>query len=176
MKAETKKTMLVVIATAVSTAVVIFILLYLFMPTLGPQIMHPMMSGRMNHGQMMGGNQPIPELDTATSKPSDNGLYQVSFASNLDPISLNQMHSWVLTVQTPDGEPVENATIQVDGGMPQHGHGLPTRPQVTEELGDGAYLVEGLRFQMGGWWEVTFSITNTAGETDSVTFNLILEG
>ena len=26
--------------------------------------------------------------------------------------------------------------IGVDGDMPQHGHGLPTRPQVTDYLGD----------------------------------------
>jgi hypothetical protein len=42
-----------------------------------------------------------------------------------------------------NGEPVENATIAVDGDMPEHGHGLPTCPQVTKYLGNGDYLVEG---------------------------------
>jgi hypothetical protein len=59
--------------------------------------------------------------------------------------------------------------------MPQHGHGLPTAPQVTEYLGNGDYLVEGMKFQMGGWWEVRFNIT--AGDlNDTITFNLTLEG
>jgi hypothetical protein len=76
-------------------------------------------------------------------------------------------------VETPDGEPVENAEIKVDGGMPEHGHGLPTKPQMTEYLGEGDYRVEGMKFQMTGWWEVKFDIT-AEGQTDKVTFNLML--
>lgn len=71
------------------------------------------------------------------------------------------------------GNPVENATIAVDGGMPQHGHGLPTRPRVTKQLGGGIYEIEGLRFNMGGWWELRLAIDGTAG-SDIVTFNLAL--
>lgn len=114
-------------------------------------------------------------LDTNTDRLTDNGLFRVSFRSELDPIALNQMHSWTLHVTTAAGQPVEDAIITVDGGMPQHGHGLPTQPQVTTYLGDGRYLVEGLRFQMGGWWEVQFHLT-AAGQNDTVTFNLVLNG
>jgi hypothetical protein len=71
------------------------------------------------------------------------------------------------------GHPVDDATIQVDGGMPQHGHGLPTRPRVTRALGDGLYEIEGVRFNMGGWWEFTLAIAAPAG-ADVVTFNLDL--
>jgi hypothetical protein len=77
-------------------------------------------------------------------------------------------------VETADGQPVENAAIVVDGGMPQHGHGLPTQPQVTQNLGGGDYLVEGLKFQMPGWWEVKFRIT-ADGQSDGVIFNLVLQ-
>jgi hypothetical protein len=58
--------------------------------------------------------------------------------------------------------------------MPQHGHGLPTSPQVTQNLGNGDYLVEGMKFQMPGWWEVRFSISAGA-QTDTITFNLTLQ-
>ncbi len=58
--------------------------------------------------------------------------------------------------------------------MPQHDHGLPTEPEVTQELGGGDYVVEGLRFHMAGRWQVKFVI-NAGGQRDSVTFNLILE-
>ena len=44
------------------------------------------------------------------------------------------------------------AAITVDGGMPQHGHGFPTRPRVTRDLDDGTYLLEGMKFSMTGWW------------------------
>jgi hypothetical protein len=78
-----------------------------------------------------------------------------------------------LTVLTADGLPVKSASIEVDGGMPEHGHGLPTRPRVTAELTEGTYQVDGVRFNMGGWWELKFHIAAAAGR-DSVTFNLDL--
>jgi hypothetical protein len=112
-------------------------------------------------------------LDTSTTLTSEKGRYHISYQSGLEPIPINQLHSWRLHVETPDGQPVTDATIQVDGDMPQHGHGLPTRPQVTQNLGNGDYLVEGLKFHMHGWWIVEFDITS-GGETDRVVFNLLL--
>jgi hypothetical protein len=68
---------------------------------------------------------------------------------------------------------VDGATFKVDGGMPAHGHGLPTKPKVTRALGEGRYQVDGVRFSMPGWWVLSFRIDGAAG-TDSVTFNLKL--
>ena len=73
----------------------------------------------------------------------------------------------------PDGTPLEHADLSIDGGMPQHGHGLPTEPQVTEDLGGGRYKVEGMKFNMPGWWTITLKVSGAAG-TDSATFNLTL--
>lgn len=78
-----------------------------------------------------------------------------------------------VAVRDAKGEAVEGATITIDGGMPQHGHGLPTRPRVTKSLGSGVYVIEGVRFNMGGWWEFKLAIADAAG-SDSVTFNLAL--
>jgi hypothetical protein len=114
------------------------------------------------------------DLDMATTRTSDEGLFQATISSALDPIAINQMHDWTLHLETADGTPVKDAQISVQGGMPQHDHGLPTAPQVTENLGNGDYKVEGMRFQMTGWWEVTFDV-QAGGESDSVTFNLVLE-
>jgi len=75
------------------------------------------------------------------------------------PIEINRMHSWILHIQTPDGIPVTGATIDVDGGMPAHDHGLPTKPRVTEELGNGDYRLDGLRFHMRGYWEIVVTVT-----------------
>jgi hypothetical protein len=118
---------------------------------------------------------PIPtDLDTSASRSSDNGLFKVSYTPSNGTVPVNQMHQWTLHVETADGQPVENATITLDGDMPQHGHGLPTRPQVTEYLGNGDYLVEGLKFQMGGWWVMDFVIT-ADGQSDTVQFNMMLK-
>jgi tetratricopeptide (TPR) repeat protein len=112
-------------------------------------------------------------LDTATLQLSDQGLYRASFRSTLEPVAINRMHSWVLHLETLEGHPVEAASIRVSGGMPEHNHGLPTVPRVTSDLGDGDYLVEGMKFQMNGWWVVTFTIKTTE-RSDDVTFNLAL--
>jgi hypothetical protein len=114
------------------------------------------------------------DLDTSTTLATTNGLFSATYEPQVETIAINQIHTWTIHVETPDGEPVENAEITVDGGMPQHGHGLPTAPQVTEYLGNGDYLVEGMKFNMSGWWTLTFDI-DAEGATDDVTFNLILE-
>lgn len=112
-------------------------------------------------------------LDLARSKASAKGLYVVAIAPEAEPLTQGPLHSWILTLKTPDGAAVEGAAIAVGGGMPQHGHGLPTQPQATASLGEGRYRIEGVRFNMGGWWEFKFDIKAAAGD-DSVVFNLTL--
>jgi hypothetical protein len=124
---------------------------------------------------MMGRMNDVPaDLDTSTTHVSDNGLFNVSYTASSGTVPVNQMHQWTLHVETAGGEIVEDANITVNGDMPQHGHGLPTRPQVTEYLGNGDYLVEGMKFQMGGWWLIDFTITAN-GKTDAVHFNMMLK-
>lgn len=117
--------------------------------------------------------QPPADLDVSTSRSSDRKIFNVSYQSNLDPIPLNKIHAWTFTLETADGKPVENAAISVDGDMPEHGHGLPTQPEVTEHLGGGKYLVEGMKFSMPGWWIIHFAVAAGTGE-DTATFNLFL--
>jgi hypothetical protein len=118
-------------------------------------------------------NQSEAPVEVPNSSLTDNGLYRISFTSALDPIAINQLHSWTLHVETADGRPVEDAQISVDGGMPAHGHGLPTQPQVTQNLGNGDYLLEGVRFQMPGAWVMRFDVA-ADGQSDGVTFELAL--
>lgn len=116
---------------------------------------------------------PPPEgLDLARERPTENGLFVVAIEPEAAEFRRADLHSWVATVRTPDGAPVEDARVRIDGGMPQHGHGLPTAPQASEHLGDGRYLIEGVRFNMGGWWEFRLDIASAAG-TDAVVFNLV---
>ena len=113
-------------------------------------------------------------LDLSRRRSSDGGLFEVGIESEVEPIELNRIHRWTLHLETADGTPVEKALITVDGGMPAHDHGLPTAPRVTAELGDGDYLVEGMKFQMPGHWVVTFDIA-AAERRDTVTFELMLQ-
>ena len=115
-----------------------------------------------------------PDLDRSATRLSEQGVYRVSYVSRRDPIPVNQIHVWTLHIAAADGRPVERAAVSVDGRMPRHIHGLPTRPRVTSELGHGDYQVEGLKFHMPGWWVVDFQI-NAAGRRDIVRFNLVLD-
>lgn len=87
---------------------------------------------------------------------------------------INMVHQWVLHIETPDGQPVEGASITVGGDMPAHGHGMPTQPEVTADLGGGDYRVEGMAFQMGGYWIIDVTVT-AGGETDLIRFGLELD-
>jgi hypothetical protein len=113
------------------------------------------------------------DLDLSTTRLSAQGVYRVSYEPRRGPISVNKIHAWTLHIETADGRPVEGAVIAVDGDMPQHGHGLPTEPQVTADLGGGDYLVEGLKFHMPGWWVMDFTI-DANGQTDTVRFDMLL--
>ena len=84
-----------------------------------------------------------------------------------------QMLTVRVTLRDADGSAIVDAQISIEGGMPQHGHGLPTRPRVTRSVGDGVYEIEGVRFNMGGWWEFRLAIAGSRG-ADTVTFNLDL--
>jgi hypothetical protein len=114
-----------------------------------------------------------PDLDLSLTRTTMQKKYVVAIHPLADPITINQMHAWEVKVTSPAGDPVLKAQIDVDGGMPQHGHGLPTRPRVTKELGDGRYLVEGMKFSMTGWWELKLRL-QSAGVADEVTFNKVI--
>lgn len=113
------------------------------------------------------------DLDLALKRPTVDNKYVVTLQPPAQPAGINQLHAWQVKVTSPAGAPVAHARIRVDGGMPQHGHGLPTRPQVTRELPDGGYLIEGMKFSMTGWWEIKLAIDGPEG-ADRVTFNTVV--
>jgi len=108
-------------------------------------------------------------------RASDKRLYSVTLQplQPLQTFKLRQLQTVPVLVTDARGQPVEGAAIKVDGGMPEHGHGLPTQPRVSRSLGGGLYEIEGVRFSMGGWWELKLAIESPSG-ADSVTFNLSL--
>lgn len=112
-------------------------------------------------------------LDVAMTHITPEHGYTVVMLPPATPPAINRIHSWRIKLASANGTPVTHARIKVDGGMPQHGHGLPTQPQVTQELEDGTYLLEGMKFSMTGWWEIKLTIETAVG-IDKVTFNTVV--
>jgi YtkA-like len=117
--------------------------------------------------------KPPKDLDYSRTRTSEAGHYRATIHPQGDSIPQGRLHRWTLHLETATGTPVDSATLVVDGGMPQHGHGLPTKPRVTRDLGNGDHLVEGMKFNMGGWWVVKFQVAAAEGR-DSLVFNLKL--
>lgn len=124
---------------------------------------------------------PPADLDLLQTHASVGKKFVVSLEPPATPAAINQIHSWKIRLYSPAGLPVAHAHahigvgvgVGVDGGMPQHCHDLPTQPQVTQELGEGVYLLEGMKFSMTGWWEIKLAI-QTPEASDTVTFNTVV--
>lgn len=100
-----------------------------------------------------------------------DGKFKVTYTTAPAQVPVNTFHTWTITVTDADGKAVNDAKIHVDGGMPAHGHGLPTDPKVTKNLGNGSYLVEGVKFSMPGEWVMKFTI-NSGGTEDTAVVTL----
>jgi hypothetical protein len=114
-----------------------------------------------------------PVRDYNRTRTSEGGLFRVTIRPDGDSVPMRKLQTWTIHIETPDSAAVDSATVDVDGGMPEHGHGLPTKAVVTRQSGRGDYVVEGIEFSMTGWWVVKFRIRAPMG-TDLVVFNLKL--
>jgi len=113
------------------------------------------------------------ETNRSQSWLTQSGYYRVSYTSMLKPLVINRIHEWVFHIEEADGAPVDNATVSVTGGMPKHNHGLPTDPRMTKVLGNGDYLLAGMRFHMNGYWELTVTV-DAGGRRDTVIIPLTI--
>ncbi len=86
---------------------------------------------------------------------------------------IGAFHSWLVQLQDEQEQAVTSAALFIDGGMPAHGHGLPSSPQVSAHLGDGLYRIDGMQFNMPGSWLLRFSIQGEhASDTADIAFEL----
>ncbi|MDH5407159.1 MAG: FixH family protein [Gammaproteobacteria bacterium] len=104
---------------------------------------------------------------------SESGNYRFTLYSKSVPIPLKRIHSWILKIEDKSGEPVSQAKLFVNGGMPAHRHGFPTKPVIKKYLGNGEYLVEGIKFTMPGFWEMRFTM-NVNRQRERAIFKITL--
>ena len=116
-----------------------------------------------------------PPQESGYAVTSNDGTYQLVFSPEPQAIPLNEMFS--LDIHVYDGadrRPVSgDVRLDVDAGMPEHRHGMTTRPRVTP-TGGGAFTADGLLFHMPGFWEIYFDITRE-GVTERVQVPVDLE-
>ena len=113
----------------------------------------------------------LPGEDLAALRPSDGGQYRVALRPADGEIPLGRLHEWIFHVETVEGRAFRPSRLALSGGMPQHKHGFVTDPRLTRSLGNGDYLVEGVKFHMAGEWTMRFDIVGPAGG-DYATFKV----
>jgi hypothetical protein len=118
--------------------------------------------------------RPPKDLDYSRTRLSEGGRYRGTIHPQGDTIPKGRLHSWTLHLESPDGSPVKVEQVAVNGGMPQHGHGLPTKPRATRRTPEGDVVIDGMKFNMGGWWVVRFKVSAPGAAPDSLTFNVKL--
>ena len=90
------------------------------------------------------------QLQQASSK----ALYQATVTCAAPP-SVGTFQECRLQVDSPQALPTD-LVIAVDGGMPSHGHGLPTAPQAIPTGKPGEFRIDGLKYSMPGEWVLGF--------------------
>lgn len=89
---------------------------------------------------------------------SNSGRYEAVLEPRSGSVRVGTLQEWVLTLRSEDGAPVQNVRIGIGGGMPGHGHGLPTQPVATEYLGDGRHVIAGVKLSMPGEWLIAVGL------------------
>jgi hypothetical protein len=126
--------------------------------------------GHGDHGH--GGAGTGQPKETGKSVESGRGLFRVSYESRTGSIPVGRVHAWNLKVLDGSGRPVQGAMVVAEGEMPEHRHGLPTKPEVND-VGGGNYVVQGMKFNMPGWWILRFHVF-TEEQRDTAEFHLVL--
>ncbi|MEM9529788.1 MAG: cytochrome-c peroxidase [Pseudomonadota bacterium] len=105
------------------------------------------------------------------------GSYHVLLMPAAQPVPLRRLHRWQIHVRDPAGRPLVPRQLVLDGGMPGHSHGLAIKPVVTQHLGEGRFVVEGVSFHMAGAWLLRVGVGGADGwDTVDFEFQLTPDG
>ena len=99
---------------------------------------------------------------------SQKGLFKVSLTSIANSTPLNKLHHWHIRLATRRGMKISGANFEVTGKTLDHDHNLPTSPKVSKEIGRGHYLLEGVKFDRQGAWQLKLSIIAPMGRDEAL--------
>lgn len=87
---------------------------------------------------------------------SASSRYSVTIKPEDNTIPIGTVHRWLVSVEDrKSGQRIKPSALRIDGGMPAHGHGLPTTPKATEYDQTRGWLVDGVKFNMAGLWQLS---------------------
>jgi hypothetical protein len=102
---------------------------------------------------------------------SNDGVFSVMYSTLPAPVPMNELFAIDVDVAARDGVAGDSLTLQVDAGMPEHGHGMNVEPTAVSS-GRGRFRVAGMLFHMSGRWDIYFDITRdgiTSRAQDEIT-------
>jgi len=119
-----------------------------------------------------------PDADGWTRGAFESGDYEVAWrVVEASEPPVNDYFTLEVDLWRMDGDervPLEGAELDVRATMPEHRHGMNTRP-VPEEVGDGRYTVPAMLFHMEGYWVLHLSVRTGPGAEDVERANFDLQ-
>lgn len=116
---------------------------------------------------------PPKNLNLDKARPSQKGLYKVSYQPQAAQTQAKRPQEWKIKVLTKAGKPVTGAKVRLStanqGSAKSGGTSLE-----ASNLGHGYYRAKGLTFAQAGWWVVTVEVNNQ-GKGDRAQFNVLLK-
>lgn len=114
------------------------------------------------------------------ARRTQSGKYLVAVRALAEPLPMGELFAMEATVTDPSGAPVPSAGVTIDARMPQHNHGMETKPVPREVVcdapgprgcphPDGVYVSDGFKFHMAGSWTVLVDVNGPVG-LDSTSF------
>lgn len=131
--------------------------------------------------------EPSYDAGFGAMKRTQVGRYRVGLELDPSPPVLGELFRVQARVELKDGTPLETAVVDLNARMPEHEHGMETRPRVRPGAcsGDtdapptrcphpgGLYIADGFKFHMSGSWTVSVELDGPAGP-DSTDFVVVM--
>ncbi|WP_050433354.1 FixH family protein [Chondromyces crocatus] len=108
--------------------------------------------------------------------PSTSGAHTLRLQQASPAPPVKGENTWTFVITDDTGAGVTGATVTVTPRMPDHGHGSPQPPTVSETGEAGEFQASAIDFSMAGYWEVTIAAALATGETESFVLGFCVEG
>ena len=108
---------------------------------------------------------------STASETTFDGLHRIDLIPASPEVPLIEVHHWFVKVFDQWGEEIRPDKLYISGSMPEHGHGLPTRPIVEKYTDTQGYRISNVSFNMAGNWKFNVEFSYQ-GITDGAEFDI----